>query len=116
MQLDFALMKNVELGGVMPNTAANLPGGERILIGGIVADEQNGFGLVELLHGEEGIGGAIGERGHQAGVVGGAMVIDVVGSEGGAREPLQQIIFFVGNAIRTDKADRFGPARSVRRL
>ena len=46
------------------------------------------------------------ERGDEAGVIRGAMVIEIVGAERDAREAIQQIIFFVRGAIRADEADR----------
>ena len=55
------------------------------------------------------IGGALAERGDQTGIIHGAMMIDVVGAKGRASEALEEIIFFVGSAIRTDEADRIGP-------
>ena len=50
-------------------------------------------------------GGFGAKRGEQAGVIGGAVMIDVVGAERGAREAAEQIIFFVGGVIRADHAD-----------
>src|SRR5215467_11146094 len=40
-------------------------------------------------------------------------MIDVVGSEGSACEALQQVIFFVGSAVRADEADGFLAAGAV---
>ena len=45
------------------------------------------------------------ERGGKAGVIGGAMMVEVVGAERDAREAVQQVIFFVGGVVRADQAD-----------
>src|SRR2546429_250017 len=79
----------------MPDAAANLPRHQGILIGRIVANDQHGFRLVQLLHGEQGEGRAVAERREQSGVIGGSVMIDVVGSKGPAGESLQEIVFFV---------------------
>src|SRR5262245_25791050 len=91
----------------MADAAANLPGYERILIREGVDDDEDGFGMIELVHGEQGIGGAITKRGDKSCVVRGAVVVDVVGPKCGAREALEQVILFIGSAIRTDEADGF---------
>src|SRR5260221_2773 len=101
---------------VVANAGTNLPGGRGILIGGIVADQKNRAGFVKLLHGEQGILGVVTERGDQASVVGGAVVIDVGGAESFARKFLEKIIFFVRSAIRTDEADGVGAIFSVNRF
>src|SRR5882762_7563187 len=41
------------------------------------------------------------------------MVIDVIGAEGGAGETLEEIVFFVGSAIRADEADGIGAVLGV---
>src|SRR5580704_4106765 len=48
-----------------------------------------------------------GEGAGKGGVVSGAVVIDVVGAEHGAREFLQKVVFFVGGAVGADDADGF---------
>ena len=55
MQLDFALIDDEELGAKVADAGANLPSGERILVGRVVADEKNRFGMVKLIHGQQGI-------------------------------------------------------------
>ncbi len=93
---------------MVANAGANLPGDKRILVGRIIANEQNRFRLVQLLHGEQGIFGVFAERCKEAGVIGGAVVIDVVCAEGDAGEALEEIVFFVRSAVRTDEADGIG--------
>ena len=61
-----------------------------------------------------GVRGAIAERCDQAGVIGGAVMVDVVGADRGARDAAEQVIFFVGGAIRADEADRIGAVRAVK--
>ena len=46
-----------------------------------------------------------GEGAGKGGVVRGALVVDVVGAENGAREFLQQVVLFVGGAVGADDAD-----------
>ena len=95
LQLEFVRIDEEQLSAKMPDAAANLPGHQRILVGGIVADHQDGFRLIQLLHGEQGIGGALAERGDESSVIGAAVMIDVVGAKSRAREALQQIILLV---------------------
>ena len=45
------------------------------------------------------------ERGGKGGIVGGAVVVDIVGGEDGAGELLEEIGFFVGGPVRADDAD-----------
>src|ERR1700757_2954716 len=100
----------------MADAGTNLPGDQRILLGGVFANQQNGFRLVELLHGEQRITSVLAERGDQAGVIRGAVVVNVVGAKGGPRQALQQIAFFIRSAVRTDEADAIGSARIVSSL
>src|SRR5882762_6921884 len=113
MQLDFALVDNEELGAEVADAGANLPSGERILVGRVVADEKNRFGMVKLIHGQQGISSVFTQRGDQASVICGAMVIDVVGAEGGAGQALEEIVLFVGGAVRADEAERIRPVFGV---
>jgi hypothetical protein len=74
---------------------AQVPGEERVLFGGIAADEQDGlrrFGVAQA----GGAAGGSGEGLGEARVVGGADVVDAVGGEDRAGEFLQQVVFFVG--------------------
>src|SRR5262249_45820373 len=57
---------------------------------------------------EKGIGCAITESRDQTGVVGSAMVVDVIGAEGLPREALKEIVLFVGSAIRSDETNGIG--------
>src|SRR5258707_11495378 len=106
MQLDFALINDEELGAEVADAGANLPSGERILVGRVVADEKNRLGMVKLIHGQQGISSVFAQRGDQAGVVRSPMVIDIVGAERGPGEALEEIVFFVGGAVGADEAER----------
>ena len=53
VQLDIGGIENEKFGVEVANAGTNLPGGQRILVSGIVADEQHGFRLVELTVSEE---------------------------------------------------------------
>src|SRR5205823_6233945 len=103
-------------GSEMPDSAANLPGHQWILVGGIIPNHQHGFRLIQLLHGEKGIGGTFAKRRDESCVISGAVMVDVVGAKGRAGEMLQKIILFVRSAIRADEADRVLAARVVRGL
>ena len=102
--------------GEMADAGANLPGHQRILIGGIVAHQQHGFRFVQLFHRQHRIASAIAESGHQAGEIRGAMMVHVVGAERGAGHALEQIIFFVGGAVRADEAEGIFSAGVVDRF
>src|SRR5260221_11373074 len=93
---------------MVASAGANWPGDKRILVVRIIANEQNRLPLVQLLHGEQGIFGVFAERCKEAGVIGGAVVIDVVCAEGDAGEAVEEIVFFVRSAVRTDEADGIG--------
>src|SRR5262249_21318082 len=111
LQLDVARIDDEKFQTVVANTGADLPCDEWILVRGIVADEENGFRFVELIHRKERVFAIFAECCKKAGVVGGAMVVNVVRAEGDAREALEEIIFFVRSAVRTDKADGVGAVR-----
>src|SRR4029077_6916037 len=102
-----------ELQGEVANACANLPRDQRILVGRVIADQQHRFGLVQLVHRKQGIVGVFAERGQQAGVVGGAVMINVGGAECFARQLLEQIVFFVWGAIGADEADRIAAVLGV---
>src|SRR5262249_39481712 len=66
----------------------------------------NCFRFVELLHGEQGMSCFFAERTKEASVIGCSMMIDVVCAECDASEALEEVVFFVGSAVRADEADR----------
>src|ERR1700722_20195611 len=77
-----------------------------MLFGGIIAEDQDG----RSGHGFAQGSGAVlmaGDGAGKGGVVSGAVVIDVVGAEHGAREFLQKVVFFVSGAVGADDADGF---------
>src|SRR5271169_6841466 len=90
----------------MANAFANLPGGQRILLRRIVAYQENGFCLRQLVHGQKRIAGAVAERRNESGVIRGTVMIDIVRSKRGPCQPLEQIVLFIRSAVRTDKANR----------
>ncbi len=96
------MIGDVETRSLQADAGANLPGESRVLLGGIVAEEQNGLRAGKVAEG--GFDFAV-ERGGKGGVVGGAVVVDVVGGEDGAGELLEEIRFLVGGPIRSDDAD-----------
>ncbi len=105
MDLAFDAVDDVEARLVMAHAGANLPGDQRILLRDVVADQQDGGRGVDIRHRGESAFGVRAQRGGEAGVIRGAVVIDIVGAERGAREAIQQIIFFVRGVVRADHAD-----------
>ncbi len=101
---------DVEAGAIEAHVGAQLPGEERMLVGGIAADEKDGAGGSDVAQ-AGGFAGVAGEGAGEGRVVGGALVIDVVGAENRAREFLQQVILFVGGAVGADDADGRAAAR-----
>ncbi len=106
----------VELQAVMAHAGANLPGDQRILLRHVVRDDENGGSVIDVRHGGERILGARAQRGGQADVIGGAMVIEIVGAERDAGEAVQQVIFFVCGVVRADHADGAAAVRGVHLL
>src|SRR6266567_5786149 len=89
---------------VEANVSAQVPGQQRMLVGGIAANEQGGRGCRCIAK----TGDYSLMTGYGAGegrVVRGALVVDVVGLKHGARELLEEIIFFVGGAVGAENAD-----------
>jgi hypothetical protein len=83
-------IRDVELGAMQADVGANLPGQQRMLLGGIVADQQD-RGRVKTSRIERCVFcGRPAPRRRR--VIGGAVVVDVVGAEHGARELLQQVV------------------------
>ena len=104
LQLDGLGIRNVETRTIEANVGAQFPGEERMLVGGIAADEQDGWGGCDVAE----AGGLVLVSGEGAGegcVVGVALVVNVVGVEDRARKFLQQVILFVGGLIGADDAD-----------
>ena len=73
--------------------------------GGVAADEQDGRGGGRVAQ-TAAVAVMAGEGAGKGGVVGGAVVVDVVGAENRARKLLQQVVLFVGGAVGADDADR----------
>ncbi len=106
LELDAGVVHQVNAGIVVAQVGAQVPGQQGMLLGGIVAQEQDGG----RGHGFAQRSGAIllaGEGAGKGGVVGGAVVIDVVGAQHRAGKFLQEVVFFVGGAIGADDADGF---------
>ena len=104
-QLDGRRIRHVQLGAMQANVAANLPGQQRMLLGRIVADQQDRRRVEHVAHRGRGVWLA-GQRRSESREVGGAMMVDVVGAQHQARELLQQVILFVAGAVGADHADR----------
>ena len=110
LELDGRGVGDVEARAIEAHVGAQQPGEERMLVGGIAADEQNGAGGGDVAQ-AGGFAWVPGEGAGEGCVVGGALVVDIVGVENGAREFLQQVIFFVGGAVGADDADGCAAAR-----
>src|SRR5579862_8998129 len=111
MNFAWAAVDDEEARTVMANRGANLPGNKRVLLRSVIRYQQGGIRSVYVRHCGERIFGARAESGGEAGVVGGAVMIDIVGAERGAGEAVEQIVFFVGGVIGADHADGGGPVR-----
>ena len=90
---------------VLANSGANLPSDQRILLGGIVANQQHSIRIVDIGHGRQLFVGVWPECGGESGVIRGAVMINVVGAQSGASKAVQQIVLFVGGAIGADHAE-----------
>src|SRR5579872_15656 len=87
------------------NVVANLPGQQRMLLGWIISDQQNCGSIEYIPH----AGGRVyfaRERGRKSWEVSGTVMINIVGLQHDASELLQQIVLFVGRAVRTVNANR----------
>ncbi len=101
LQLDAGVVHEVDAGIVVAEVGAQVPGQEGMLLGGIIAQHQDG----RRGHGFAQRSGAVlvaGDGAGEGGVVGGAVMIDVVGPEHRAGELLQEVVFFVGGAVGAD--------------
>ena len=75
---------NVKAGAIEAHVGAQQPGEQRMLVGRIAADEQNGAGGSDVAQ-AGGLAGVSGECAGEGRVVCGALVIDVVGAESTVR-------------------------------
>src|SRR5215475_15041901 len=86
------------------NVVADLPSKQRMLVGGIVADNKNSGRVVDLTH--AGCGFRIATQGsRESREVRGAVMVHVVGLKNDAGKFREQVIFFVGGARGADHAD-----------
>ena len=103
-ELDLGMIRNIEAGAVEADVRAQVPRGQRILVRRVAAEDHDGGGGLVVLLGR----GAAGVAGHdlvEGGVVGGAVVVDVVGAEDGPSELLEEVVFLVGGAVGANNAD-----------
>src|SRR5438105_3103896 len=86
---------------MQPDIVPNLPSQQRMLLRRIVANQQDRRRIEHVAH-----AGArprfFRHRGGKRRKVGGAVVVDIIGLKGYASELLQQIIFFVCVAVRSE--------------
>ena len=101
LAMDFAwpAVDHMQLRIVMAHGGADLPGHKRILICDVIANEKNRVCIVNIAHGRERILGIRTQCRRQARVIGSAVMIDVVRSERGAGEAVQEIVLFVCRVI-----------------
>ena len=85
-----------------------------MLFSGIVSDQQNCRRIEHVAHAGGGSRLVLQGRGKSR-EVGGAVMVDIVGLQHHAREFLQQVVFFVGGAVRANDPDRL-PAIVARAL
>ena len=109
LERDGGVIDDKEPGLVQAYIGAQVPCEQGVLLGGVVAEKQDGRRGLRVA--QPGLPLAMsGERADKGGVVRGAVVIDVVGSEHGAGKLLQQVILFIGRAIGADHPDRLAAA------
>ncbi len=90
---------------MQPDVVADLPRQQRMLVRGIVSDQQDRRGVVHLAHGRGRVRLAL-QSGCESREVGGAVMVDVVGLQHDPRKLRKQVILFVGRAVGADHADR----------
>ncbi len=102
---------------MLANRLSNLVSDQRMLVGGIVADNENARRLGNILDG--GVAAfclGSGQCAHQGREVGGAVMIEIIRSQHRARKAAEQVILFVGRAIGTDHGDGRRSVTPSRRL
>ena len=104
LELDGPGVGDVKAGPVEAHVGAEMPGEERMLIGGIAADKQD-CGRGGNFAQAGGFAGMASEGSGEGRIVGGALVVDVVGGEHSTGELLQQVVFFVGVVVGANDAD-----------
>ena len=108
------MIGDVKASLVEANVGADVPGGERGLVRGIAAYEEDGGGVLDaVLRGEAGLacgGERALERCGEGDEVGRAVVVDVVGADHRAGELLEEVVLLVGGAVGADDADAVGAA------
>jgi hypothetical protein len=83
---------------IQTHIGAEFPREQRMLFSRIAADEQDGGSVGNVTE----AGGAIvaaGKRVRKGRIVGGALMVDIVGTQNCARELLQQVILFVRGQV-----------------
>src|SRR5438046_8038622 len=73
-----------------------------MLLRRIVANQENSGSIGHITHGSRRIF-LSGNSPREGGKIGSAMVVNVVGSQHRPRKFLQQIVFFIGGAIRSEE-------------
>src|SRR5271165_206065 len=91
------------------DVSTNLPGQQRMLLCGVVANQQHSRRVVNVAHASRCARFSSQGRG-KSWKVGRAMVINVIGTQHQPREFLQQIVFFVAGAVGTDDTNGSRPA------
>ncbi len=104
-QLDGLRVDHIEPRAVQPHVVANLPGQQRMLLGGIVANQQNGRRGEDICHAGCSVGLAA-KRSRQGSEVRGAVVVHIVRLQDHAGELGEQVSFFIRDARRSDDTDR----------
>src|SRR5580658_4943697 len=90
---------------MQPDIIPNLPRQQRMLLGRVVADQQNRRRIEYVPHTGRGFPLSRKSR-YQGREVRSAMVVDVVSTKNHASELLQQVVFFVCRAVRAENPDR----------
>ena len=104
LEFDIPGVRHVDAGTIQSHIGAKRPCKQRMLLGRIAANKQNGRSCADLAQ-SRGFAGLTSERVGKCRVVGSALMIDVVSAQHRTRKFLQQIILFVRCAIGADDAD-----------
>ena len=88
---------NVDAGSVVAKIGAQVPCQQRMLFGRIVAEKKNGRSCSCVRNAGK-AAFLTGQGAGEGNVIGGAMVVNIVGSESAARNFLEKVGFLIGNA------------------
>ena len=107
-QFDLARVRHDERDAPLPDGALDRTANDRVTLGRIRTDDEDGVRLVEVLDGvrHRAATKGPGESGHRGSVAEPGAVVHVVRADDGAHELLHDVVFFVRAFRRGEAADR----------